>query len=74
MPASCFYIKLNLRGHNHFFTFHAMQFEGILNQRDPTKDLCNLVDPRLGDNYPIDSVLKVCMFGVVILWSSREIH
>ena len=39
-----------------------MQFEGVLSQPDPTEDLCKLVDPRLGDNYPIDSVRKVRTF------------
>ncbi|KAJ7964818.1 putative Receptor protein kinase [Quillaja saponaria] len=31
-------------------------FEGVLNQSNPTEDLRKLVDPRLRDNYPIDSV------------------
>ncbi|XP_072069652.1 lysM domain receptor-like kinase 3 isoform X2 [Arachis hypogaea] len=34
-------------------------FEGVLSQPDPTEDLCKLVDPRLGENYPIDSVRKM---------------
>ncbi|KAJ7964816.1 putative Receptor protein kinase [Quillaja saponaria] len=38
-------------------------FEGVLNQSDPTEDLCKLVDPRLGDNYPIDSVRKVAQLA-----------
>lgn len=36
-----------------------MQFEGVLSQPDPTEDLRKIVDPRLGDNYPVDSVRKV---------------
>lgn len=39
-----------------------MQFEEMLNQPDPNKDLRQLVDPRLGDDYPIDSVRKVTAF------------
>ncbi|KAK9284443.1 hypothetical protein L1049_023616 [Liquidambar formosana] len=34
-------------------------FEEVLNQPDPREDLCKLVDPRLGDNYPFDSVRKM---------------
>ncbi|KAF7831580.1 lysM domain receptor-like kinase 3 [Senna tora] len=34
-------------------------FEGVLSQPDPTEDLCKLVDPRLGNDYPIDSVRKM---------------
>lgn len=41
---------------------HAMQFEGVLSQPDPTEDLRKIIDPRLGDNYPIDSVRKVRTF------------
>lgn len=36
-----------------------MQFEEVLGMSDPKEDLCKLVDPRLGDNYPLDSVFKV---------------
>ncbi|XP_061337733.1 lysM domain receptor-like kinase 3 isoform X1 [Gastrolobium bilobum] len=38
-------------------------FEGVLSQPDPTEDLCKLVDPRLGDNYPIDSVRKMAQLA-----------
>nr|XP_025625969.1 chitin elicitor receptor kinase 1-like [Arachis hypogaea] len=34
-------------------------FEEILSQPDSKEDLLKYVDPRLGDNYPIDSVFKV---------------
>ena len=40
-----------------------MQFEGVLNQPDHIEDLQKLVDPRLEDNYPIDSVSEVSSFG-----------
>ncbi|KAL2322235.1 hypothetical protein Fmac_026614 [Flemingia macrophylla] len=38
-------------------------FDGVLSQPDPTEDLCKLVDPRLGDNYPIDSVRKMAQLA-----------
>ncbi|KAK4279213.1 hypothetical protein QN277_016948 [Acacia crassicarpa] len=38
-------------------------FEGVLNQPKPTEDLRKLVDPRLGDDYPIDSVFKVAQLA-----------
>jgi chitin elicitor receptor kinase 1 len=34
-------------------------FEEILSQPDPNTDLCKAVDPRLGDDYPLDSVRKI---------------
>lgn len=43
-------------------TCFVYQFEEALNQSDPLEGLRKLVDPRLGDNYPIDSVLKVKAF------------
>jgi len=36
-----------------------MQFEEVLGLSDPKEDLRQLVDPKLGDNYPLDSVFKV---------------
>ncbi len=36
-----------------------MQFDDILSQPDPEEDLRKHVDPRLGDNFPFDSVRKV---------------
>ncbi|MED6112063.1 LysM domain receptor-like kinase 3 [Stylosanthes scabra] len=38
-------------------------FEEVLSQPDPTEDLCKLVDPRLGENYPIDSVRKMAQLA-----------
>ncbi|KAK7306610.1 hypothetical protein VNO77_44560 [Canavalia gladiata] len=38
-------------------------FDAVLSQPDPTEDLCKLVDPRLGDNYPIDSVRKMAQLA-----------
>ncbi|GKV46413.1 hypothetical protein SLEP1_g53400 [Rubroshorea leprosula] len=34
-------------------------FEDVLNQPDQREDLRKLIDPRLGDNYPLDSVRKM---------------
>ncbi|KAA8515541.1 hypothetical protein F0562_018848 [Nyssa sinensis] len=34
-------------------------FEAVLSQPDPREDLCKLIDPRLGDDYPLDSVRKM---------------
>lgn len=36
-----------------------MQFEDVLEKPDPKEDLLKLIDPRLGDDYPFDSVHKV---------------
>lgn len=38
-------------------------FEGALNQPDPKEFLRKLVDPRLGENYPIDSVHKLALLA-----------
>ncbi|KAK7276539.1 hypothetical protein RIF29_17680 [Crotalaria pallida] len=38
-------------------------FEAALNNIDPLEALRKLVDPRLGDNYPIESVLKIAQLG-----------
>ncbi|KAG5551713.1 hypothetical protein RHGRI_009956 [Rhododendron griersonianum] len=38
-------------------------FEDVLNQPDPREELCKLVDPRLGDGYPIDSVRKLAQLA-----------
>ncbi|KAL6992829.1 LysM domain receptor-like kinase 3 [Sarracenia purpurea var. burkii] len=37
-------------------------FDDIFDQSDP-KELCGLVDPRLGDEYPFDSVWKVAQLA-----------
>nr|KYP71040.1 putative LRR receptor-like serine/threonine-protein kinase MEE39 [Cajanus cajan] len=38
-------------------------FEEALNQSNPGEGIRKLVDPRLGENYPIDSVLKIAQLG-----------
>ncbi|KAK2649143.1 hypothetical protein Ddye_016632 [Dipteronia dyeriana] len=40
-------------------------FEEVLNLPDPKQDLHKIVDPRLGDNYPLDSVLKMSQLAKV---------
>ena len=35
------------------------QFEDAFNQPDPLEALTKLMDPGLGDDYPLDSVRKV---------------
>ena len=39
--------------------FDELQFEEVLSQPDPKDDLIKIIDPRMGDNYPLDSVRKV---------------
>lgn len=36
-----------------------VQFEEALNTPDPKEGLQRLIDPALGEDYPIDSILKV---------------
>ncbi|XP_022867245.1 lysM domain receptor-like kinase 3 isoform X1 [Olea europaea var. sylvestris] len=38
-------------------------FEEVLNQPDPSDDLRKLVDPRLGDNYSLDSARKMAQLA-----------
>lgn len=38
-------------------------FEDVLSQIDPKDDLANLVDPKLGKDYPLDSVLKMAQLA-----------
>lgn len=38
-------------------------FEDVLNKPDPREDLRKLVDPRLEDNYPLDSVRKMAQLA-----------
>ncbi|KAF7840593.1 chitin elicitor receptor kinase 1-like [Senna tora] len=35
-------------------------FKEVLSQQDPKEDIGKLVDPRLGNDYPLDSVYKMC--------------
>lgn len=36
-----------------------MQFEEVFKETDKEEALRKIIDPRLGDNYPFDSVYKV---------------
>ncbi|KAL2483173.1 Chitin elicitor receptor kinase 1 [Forsythia ovata] len=38
-------------------------FEEVLSQPDPNDDLRKLIDPRLGDNYPLDSARKMAQLA-----------
>ncbi|XP_022771751.1 lysM domain receptor-like kinase 3 isoform X1 [Durio zibethinus] len=38
-------------------------FEDALNGPDCKEELCKLIDPRLGDNYPLDSVFKMAQLA-----------
>ncbi|MQM09264.1 hypothetical protein Taro_042131, partial [Colocasia esculenta] len=38
-------------------------FQGALSQPDPIENLRELVDPRLGSNYPVDSVYKMAQLA-----------
>ncbi|XP_050205885.1 lysM domain receptor-like kinase 3 [Mercurialis annua] len=38
-------------------------FEDVLSQPDPKEDLLKLIDPRLGDSYPFDSVRKMAQLA-----------
>jgi uncharacterized membrane protein len=48
-----------------------LQFAEALNQIDPLEGIRKLVDPRLKDNYPMDSVLKV---GIISLKRNFECY
>ncbi|KAK4743628.1 hypothetical protein SAY87_009940 [Trapa incisa] len=49
-------------------------FEEIHNQTDPNKDICKLVDPRLGDGYPLDSVRKMAQLARVCTQENPELR
>ncbi|XP_065875499.1 lysM domain receptor-like kinase 3 [Euphorbia lathyris] len=38
-------------------------FEDVLDQTDPKEDIRKLIDPRLGENYPLDSVRKMAQLA-----------
>jgi hypothetical protein len=40
-------------------TILKLQFEEALSRPDPKEGLEGLIDPRLGEDYPMDSILKV---------------
>ncbi|KAI4305780.1 hypothetical protein L6164_029125 [Bauhinia variegata] len=49
-------------------------FEGVLNQPNPTEDLRKIVDPRLGDNYPVDSVCKMAQLARACIQNNPELR
>ncbi|KAF7146819.1 hypothetical protein RHSIM_Rhsim04G0048100 [Rhododendron simsii] len=49
-------------------------FEEALNKPDPSEDLCKLIDPRLGDNYPFDSVLKMAQLAKACTQVNRQLR
>ncbi|KAK4794018.1 hypothetical protein SAY86_012012 [Trapa natans] len=49
-------------------------FEEIHNQTDPNKDICKLVDPRLGDGYPLDSVRKMAQLARACTQENPELR
>eukprot|EP00262_Sarcandra_glabra_P016627 TRINITY_DN5480_c0_g4_i2.p1 TRINITY_DN5480_c0_g4~~TRINITY_DN5480_c0_g4_i2.p1 ORF type:complete len:637 (+),score=89.87 TRINITY_DN5480_c0_g4_i2:1601-3511(+) len=38
-------------------------FDSVLSGPEPREDLCRLIDQRLGDNYPLDSVYKMAQLA-----------
>ncbi|KAI3702575.1 hypothetical protein L6452_28318 [Arctium lappa] len=38
-------------------------FDEVLGQPDPKDDMVKMIDPRLGDSYPLDSVLKMAQLA-----------
>jgi len=43
------------------------QFDEVFDQSHPIEGLRELVDPRLGDNYPIDHVFKVEDYSIYLV-------
>ncbi|XP_060964388.1 lysM domain receptor-like kinase 3 [Cannabis sativa] len=49
-------------------------FEDVLTQPDPKEDLIKLIDPRLGQNYPFDSVLKMAQLAKACTHDSPQLR
>ncbi|KAK4770214.1 hypothetical protein SAY87_030746 [Trapa incisa] len=49
-------------------------FEEVLNQSDSSKDIRELVDPRLGDSYPLDSVRKMAQLAKVCTQENPQLR
>ncbi|KAG0455095.1 hypothetical protein HPP92_024387 [Vanilla planifolia] len=49
-------------------------FENALNQADPRENLRKLVDPMLGDNYPMDSVFKVAQLAMACTQENPQLR
>ena len=51
-----------------FLNWYVWQFDEVMDQTgDPIEGLRKLVDPRLGDNYSIDSISKVFIYLWIIV-------
>nr|GMC77158.1 chitin elicitor receptor kinase 1-like [Ipomoea batatas] len=53
--------------------FHA-KFEEVLSQPEPNDDIRTLVDPRLGDTYPLDSVRKMAQLAKACTHENPQIR
>ncbi|KAK9924377.1 hypothetical protein M0R45_032747 [Rubus argutus] len=49
-------------------------FEEVLNQPDPIEELQKVVDPRLGENYPLDSVRKMAQLAKACVHKDKELR
>ncbi|KAM5580576.1 chitin elicitor receptor kinase 1 [Rosa sericea] len=49
-------------------------FEEVLNQPDPREELQKVVDPRLGDNYPLESVRKMAQLAKACVHENKELR
>ncbi|XP_059294772.1 chitin elicitor receptor kinase 1-like [Lycium ferocissimum] len=48
---------------NCFISNNILQFEDVLQQSGAREGLCKVVDPKLGDDYPLCSVCKVAQLA-----------
>nr|ASM47204.1 lysm-containing receptor kinase 1 [Parasponia rigida] len=49
-------------------------FEDVLSQPNPKEDLIKIVDPRLGQNYPFDSVFKMAQLAKACTHDSPQLR
>ncbi|CAL9013709.1 unnamed protein product, partial [Prunus brigantina] len=49
-------------------------FDEVLNQPDPKEDIWKLVDPGLGDNYPLDSVREMAQLAKACTHENKELR
>ncbi|XWS75772.1 hypothetical protein CRYUN_Cryun01aG0121000 [Craigia yunnanensis] len=49
-------------------------FEDALNEPDRKEELCKLIDTRLGDNYPLDSVFKMAQLAKACTHENPQIR
>ncbi|KAL2341319.1 hypothetical protein Fmac_009259 [Flemingia macrophylla] len=65
-----FLAELKVLTHVH----HLNLFEEVPGLSDPKEDLRQLVDPRLGDNYPLDSLFKVSQLAKACTHENPQIR